>query len=125
MVFDSSLINPGLIQMPHWLKNDTEIFQNNKTISIVKPINDNQFLETIKRHCFNIISQNDIKNDYDNLREILQNYLKEEIFDSNWWIYISNERSNNYGNVKPDSVMIFQYNNSYKKFYIHVAKLSN
>ena len=125
MVFDSSLINPGLIQMPHWLKNDTKIFQNNKTISIVKPINDNQFLETIKRHCFNIISQNDNKNDYDNLRKILQNYLKEEILGSNWWICISNERINNYGNVRQDSVMIFQYNNSYRQFYIHVAKLSN
>ena len=124
IVFDSGLINPGLIQMPHWLKNDTKIFQNNKTISIVKPINDEQFLETIRRHCFNIICQNDNKNDYDNLREILQNYLKEN-FGSNWWIYIGNERINNYGNLKPDSVMIFQYNNSYRKLFIHVAKLSN
>ena len=110
--------------MPHWLKNDTKIFQNYKTISIVKPINDEQFLETIRRHCFNIICQNDNKNDYDNLREILQNYLKEN-FGSNWWIYIGNERINNYGNLKPDSVMIFQYNNSYRKLFIHVAKLSN
>jgi len=117
MVLDSGLINPSLIEMPLWYINDR--------ISIIKSINDNQLLETVKRHCFNIISQNDNNNNYDNLRYILQNYLKEQILNSNWWVNIGNEQLNNFGNIRPDSVMIFQYSNSSKNLYIHVAKLSN
>ena len=125
IVLDSGLINPSLIEMPLWFKNDTSISPNNKKIIIIKSINDNQFLETVKKHCFNFISQNDNDNNYDNLRNILQNYLKEQILNSNWWVNIGNEQINKYGNLNPDSVMIFQYINSSKNLYIHVAKLSN
>ena len=124
VVFDSGLINTGIIEKPLWLKNDTIIIPNDKKIIIIKSIKDNHFLEKVKKHCFDVISQNDSNNNYDNLRDIVQDYLKQQIPNSNWWIIISNEQSNNYENLNTDSVMIFQYNNSSKKFYIHIAKLS-
>ena len=103
--------------MPLWYINDR--------ISIIRSINDNQLLEKVKRHCFNIISKNENNNNYDNLRNILQNYLKEQILNSNLWVNIGNKQINDFGNINPNSVMIFQYSNSSKNLYIHVAKLSN
>ena len=78
----------------------------------------------MERICLETMNENN-NNNLEELRENIQNKLKEYL-NVNWYVKVSNEILINFGNIDPDSVMIFQYHcSSDNCLIIHVAKLNS
>ena len=91
------------------------IFKPN--LKIIKNIDDFNLFCNVSNICMSSISQNNY-NDFEELKNIIRNNLIKS-YNGNWWIKVNNQILNNFGNIEPNSVMIFQYMN----IFIHVAKL--
>ena len=124
MVIKSGLIDEESIDFPSWRDNETKIIPNNFNIKILKKINDSSLNEQVEKICLETMNENN-NNNLEELRMIIQNKLKEYL-NVNWYVKVSNELLINFGNINPDSVMIFQYYCSSDNFLIiHVAKLNS
>ena len=86
-------------------------------LKTIKNINDFNLFCNVSNICMSSISQNNYKN-FEELKDIIQNNLINSC-NGNWWINVNNQILNNFGNIEPNSVMIFQYMN----IFIHIAKL--
>ena len=124
MVIKSGLIDEESIDFPSWRDNETKIIPNNFNIKTLKKINDSSLNEQVEKICLETMNENN-NNNLEELRMIIQNKLKEYL-NVNWYVKVSNELLINYGNIDPDSVMIFQYYcSSDNCLIIHVAKLNS
>ena len=124
MVIKSGLIDEESIDFPSWRDNETKIIPNNFNIKTLKKINDSSLNERVEKICLETMNENN-NNNLEELRMIIQNKLKEYL-NVNWYVKVSNELLINFGNINPDSVMIFQYYFSSDNFLIiHVAKLNS
>ena len=124
MVIKSGLIDEESIDFPSWRDNETKIIPNNFNIKTLKKINDSSLNERVEKICLETMNENN-NNNLEELRMIIQNKLKEYL-NVNWYVKVSNELLINFGNINPDSVMIFQYYCSSDNFLIiHVAKLNS
>ena len=114
LIFNSGIINEGLIKMPNW-------FTNTSDLCDIKTINDMNLYNQVKNICKEEIDKKNYMFTSD-LRNNISDSLRNK-YSGNWWVNVSDEQMKNYGMVKEDSVMIFKYNSSSMKYYIHAAKL--
>ena len=89
-------------------------------LNIIKEIDDKTLLKTVQDLCINIIKNNKFNN-YEELRNFIQDNLEEKL-KGNWWVNVGDKLLSNNGNIDYKSIMIFQNN---KDYFIHVASLSS
>ena len=95
-------------------------------LEVVKSIDDINLISLVKMMILTCLQQPNIPYNLDDLR----NNIEKQLFNSlnlnnqaNWYVKITIEQLNNFGNINYDSIIIFQYEDSIQKFFIHVAKL--
>ena len=94
---------------------------NSQNFKVIQKINDYHLLSSVFNICKYSISQCNYT-DFEQLRQIINNNLIST-FNGIWWVNINNRILNNFGNIGPNSVMIFQYMNMNMNIFIHVAKI--
>ena len=118
MIFQSKLIDANLINMPPFLNQSTEIESIKDIIEIFKKIDNEILQEAVLKVCRNVIIEN--FNDFQNLEDIIQKNLKKFI-NLNWYVKISKEQTNNYGNINKESLMIFKTRFPLDEYYINIS----
>ena len=98
--------------------NDIKNNQSKVNLNIIKEIDDKTLLKTVQDLCINIIKNNKFNN-YEELRNFIQDNLEEKL-KGNWWVNVGDKLLSNNGNIDYKSIMIFQNN---KDYFIHVASL--
>ena len=98
--------------------NDIKNNQSKANLNIIKEIDDKTLLKTVQDLCINIIKNNKFNN-YEELRNFIQDNLEEKL-KGNWWVNVGDKLLSNNGNIDYKSIMIFQNN---KDYFIHVASL--
>ena len=98
--------------------NDIKNNQSKVNLNIIKEINDKNLLKNVHDLCINTINNYKFNN-YDELRNLIQDNLEEKL-KGNWWVNVGDKLLSNNGNIDYKSIMIFQNN---KDYFIHVASL--
>ena len=119
LIGNNDFINNSIQNISDSIKNYNN-YQSN--LVVVKSINNMNLISLVQMICLSCIKPNI----YYNLEE-LRNNIQNELFhlndQANWYVKITNHQLANFGNIKYDSIIIFQYKDSVQKFFIHVAQL--
>ena len=75
-------------------------------------------ISTIKYICIYTINQG-VYNNFEGLNNLIRNNISQNI-PGNWWVNVSSQPLNMFGNIDPNSVYGFQYNN----YFIYFAPIS-
>ena len=98
---------------------DTNSNQSTVNLKIIKEIDNKNLLQNVQNICINTINNNN-SNNHDELRNFIQDNLKENL-NGKWWVSVGKKISSDYGNIDYKLVMIFQN----KNYFIHVASIGS
>ena len=110
LVMNSGLLN--VVDLPDWFS----------IVNVVKKIDDENLLNSVCQICIKAINQQKF-NFADDLRKKITDDLIAK-YQGYWWVNVKNERNNDFGNLKENSVMIFKSQINSGVIYIHVAKIN-
>ena len=118
LLFNSELINSQLIKIPTWVSPFT-IFQNDEIIEVTKEIDNKILQNAVKEVCENAVKQK-FNSNLEELKKIILEDLKKYLI-LDWYVSVSKNEMNNFGNIDQNSIMTFHHDDSNYKFYINVA----
>ena len=98
--------------------NNAPNFNNQQNYGLIQGMNNNDIISTIKNICIYTINQG-VYNNFEGLNNLIRNNISQNI-PGNWWVNVSNQPLNMFGNIDPNSVNGFQYNN----YFIYFAPIS-